>query len=270
MQRLQPGRRKLCRQTAGRFWAPDVAFFNDRYHLYYSVSSFGSQKSAIGLATNPTLDSTDPKYAWTDCGPVIESDRGSEYNAIDPSIIQTAGGEVWMSYGSFWDGIFLVPLDPTTGRRLPRSEPQRLAHHSSIEAPFIHERDGNFYLFVNWGLCCRGVNSTYNIRVGRSGRIEGPYLDRNGVGMLDGGGTLFLATEGNFVGPGHISIFSHDQREWFGYHYYDRATRGISKYNVRALDWDQENWPAAGPAISPSRPKHTRLDLIKFSSLATR
>lgn len=243
----------------GRFWAPDVAFFNGKYHLYFSVSSFGSQQSAIGLTTNPTLDRADPDYAWTDCGPVIESRLGSAYNAIDPSIVQTSSGNVWMSFGSFWNGIYLVPIDPASGLRLPRSEIYHLAHSRSIEAPYIHEHDGHFYLFVNWGICCRGVDSTYNIRVGRSTSITGPYLDREGVGMLGGGGTLFLDTEGKLVGPGHVSLISRDGSDWIGYHYYDRDACGISKYNLRALLWDSDGWPVAGPAISPPKPGRTGL-----------
>lgn len=102
--------------NTGSFWAPDVAYFNDLYHLYYSVSSFGSQDSAIGLATNPTLDPSDPDYLWTDQGPVVESNPGGSYNTIDPSIIQTSDDKVWMTFGSFWNGIYLLQLDPTTGK----------------------------------------------------------------------------------------------------------------------------------------------------------
>jgi arabinan endo-1,5-alpha-L-arabinosidase len=235
----------------GRFWAPDVAFFKGKFHLYYSVSSFGDQDSAIGLVTNVTLDPADSKHAWTDQGPVVESHLGDAFNAIDPSIVQTSDGGVWLSFGSFWDGIHLVQLEPATGLRATGSTIHRLADHESIEAPFIHERDGKFYLFVNWGLCCRGTKSTYDLRVGRSDRITGPYLDRDGVDMRQSGGTLFLDTEGDFIGPGHISIFSRDRQEWFSYHYYDEKARGRSKLNVRRLNWNDSGWPVAGPALKP-------------------
>src|SRR5262249_354443 len=72
--------------TNRNYWAPDIAYFNGQYNLYYSVSTFGSQVSAIGLATSPTLDPTSPNYHWTDRGPVIESHQGSPYNTIDPAI----------------------------------------------------------------------------------------------------------------------------------------------------------------------------------------
>ena len=240
------------------FWAPDVAFFNNQYHLYYSVSTFGSQDSAIGLVTNPTLNPASPNYQWTDHGPVIQSNPGQNpFNAIDPAIIQTSAGEIWMSFGSFWNGLYMTQLDPATGMRIsPNSPTISIARHlplnpNAIEAPYIHERDGFYYLFVNWDTCCQELNSTYNIRVGRSTSVTGPYFDRNGVNMVSGGGTLFLGTEGNFIGPGHISIFTDAGIDWFGYHYYDGATtNGTPKYNIRTVNWDQDGWPTAGPAFA--------------------
>ena len=105
--------------NTGSFWAPDIAYFNNLYHLYYSVSSFGSQDSAIGLATSPTLNPADPNYLWTDHGPVIQSNPGQNpYNAIDPAIIHASDGRLWMSFGSFWNGIYLTELDPATGKRI--------------------------------------------------------------------------------------------------------------------------------------------------------
>jgi beta-xylosidase len=241
--------------NTGSFWAPDVAFFNGLYHLYYSVSSFGSQDSAIGLATNPTLDPADPDYHWTDQGPVIQSNPGQNpYNAIDPAIIQASDGRLWMSFGSFWNGIYLTELDPATGKRItPNSTTYSIARHSvrppnAVEAPYIYERDGYYYLFVNWDSCCQGVNSTYNIRVGRSTNITGPYVDQDNISMVNGGGTLLLGTQGNFIGPGHISIFTdNDGVERFGYHYYDGLDNGASKYNLRQIFWDANGWPSLIP-----------------------
>lgn len=170
----------------GVFWAPDILFFNNEYHLYYAVSTWGSQVSAIGLATNPTLDPQDPAYRWTDQGPVIHSAVGSPYNTIDPSVTFDGIGRLWLVFGSYWSGIYLVQLNPATGLRIaPDSTTYRLAYNGSIEAACIYRRGGYYYLFVNWGSCCSGVNSTYNIRVGRSLAITGPYLDRDGVDMVD-------------------------------------------------------------------------------------
>ena len=150
-------------------WAPDIMYLNGRYCLYYAVSSLGSQQSGIGLVTNPTLDPSDPSYLWTDQGPVITSVIGSPYNTIDPSITLDANGNPWMAFGSYWNGIYVVQLDPLTGLRIsPNSPTTRLAYNSSIEASCIFRRGGYYYLMADWGSCCSGVNSTYNIRMGRA------------------------------------------------------------------------------------------------------
>ena len=185
------------------FWAPDVIYLNGRYCLYYSISTLGSQVSGIGLVTNPTLDPTDPTYLWTDQGAVITSTNGSVYNTIDPSVTLDASGNPWLVFGSYWNGIYIVQLDPVTGLRIaPNSPVTRLAYNSSIEASCVFRRGGYYYLLANWGSCCSGVNSTYNIRIGRSANITGPYLDRNGVDMVANGGTIFLQGTGKFTGPG--------------------------------------------------------------------
>jgi arabinan endo-1,5-alpha-L-arabinosidase len=253
--------------NTGNFWAPDIAHFNNLYHLYYSVSTFGSQNSAIGLATNSTLDPTDPNYEWIDRGPVLESNVGDNFNAIDPSIIETSAGEIWMSYGSFWSGIYLRRIDPGTGlfmvpQRGQSFGPFDVAFNPAIEAPYIYERDGLFYLFVNWGSCCRGENSTYNIRVGRSTSVRGPYFDQDGVNMVKNGGSLFLTTEGKFIGPGHISIFTARGSDWFGYHYYDGEDNGVSRYNLRAIHWTDDGWPVAGQPLAIPEPHSLSLAVV--------
>jgi arabinan endo-1,5-alpha-L-arabinosidase len=122
-----------------------------------------------------------------------------------------------------------------------------LAHQEAIEAPFIHRHGGHYYLFINWGICCRGTNSTYNIRAGRSGKITGPYLDKAGVDLLRGGGTLVMDSVGPFIGPGHAGIFSEGGTNWFSCHFYDGTRRGAPTLAVRPLHWDAEGWPAMRP-----------------------
>lgn len=140
----------------GYFWAPDVIHLTNGYFLYYSVSTFGKNTSAIALATNPTLDPADPDYRWTDCGVVIQSTPRDDFNTIDPAMTQDASGNLWLSFGSFWSGIKLIQLDASTGKRTaPGSPLYSLAHNSAIEAPFIYRNDGYYYLIVNWGMCCR-------------------------------------------------------------------------------------------------------------------
>ena len=230
----------------GHFWAPDVIRINNRWLLYYSISTFGKQLSAIGLATNPTLNSSSTNYAWTDHGAVIQSKPGDPFNTIDPNLMLDRDGKLWMAYGSYWRGIYLIELDPKTGmRRDTNSVPQRLAWNESIEAVCLTRHGDDYVLFVNWGQCCRGTNSTYEVRVGRSKSIGGPYLDRNGKSLVDGGGTEFLQTSGRFVGPGHIGVLNENGTNWFSYHFYDGDNFGRSRLANGRLEWDSEGWPRA-------------------------
>lgn len=228
----------------GHTWAPDVVRLGGVYHLYYSVSTFGKQVSTIGLTTNPTLDPASPDYHWTDRGPVILSTNGLPFNAIDPALTLDQDGKLWMAWGSFWKGIFLTELDPKTGLRIAADSPiHRLAWNESIEAAAIQRHGDDYILFVNWGRCCRGTNSTYEVRVGRSKSITGPYLDRDGVDLVDGGGTPFLETTGRFIGPGHIAVFQREGADWFSYHYYDAERRGRSQLALAPLYWTKDGWP---------------------------
>jgi arabinan endo-1,5-alpha-L-arabinosidase len=226
------------------YWAPDVIKIRDRYHLYYSVSEFGKNTSAIGLATSPTLDPSSPDYRWEDRGIVIRSGADDDFNAIDPSVLLDAGGRLWMAFGSFWGGLFLVELDPATGLRLaPDSPLHHLADSAEIEAPTLVRRGDYHYLFINEGLCCRGKASTYRIRVGRSRAITGPYLDDQGRDLRAGGGREFLGTSGDFIGPGHPTILNENGREWVAVHFYDGTRDGQPTLALRRLAWTDDGWP---------------------------
>ena len=256
------------KNTNGHFWAPDVRLVRGRYLLYYSVSSFGSNVSAIGLATNQTLDPA----TWQDQGVVIRSEARDNFNAIDPAVTLSPDGRLWLSFGSFWSGIKMIELHPATGKRLlPTSPLYALAAHpqernNAIEAPFIHYRNGYYYLFVNWDYCCRGARSTYNIRVGRSKRITGPYRDKDGADLLKGGGTLLLSSKADDgsgapfdpkVGPGHAGILSENGVDRFSFHWeYDRAREGRSMLEIRTLAWDRDGWPRVVPdaAVGAAKP----------------
>ena len=225
------------------FWAPDIIYANRQYLLYYSASVFGRNTSAIGLATNPTLDPNDPHYRWVDRGIVVQSVKGDNFNAIDPAVVADTHGGLWLAFGSFWSGIKLIELDPDTGKRVsPDSTVYSLAQAESIEAPCIHRHGDYYYLFVNWGLCCRGTNSTYNIRVGRSEAVTGPYVDKTGVDMRHGGGSLLLETSGRFIGPGHAGILSDGAVDWFSCHFYDGNRGGARTLGIGRLRWD-DGWP---------------------------
>ncbi len=226
------------------YWAPDIIHLRGRYLLYYSVSSFGQNRSAIGLATNPTLDPGDPRFHWSDQGIVVQSTNTDNFNAIDPAVVRDASDNLWLAFGSFWGGIKMVQLDPDTGKRMAASSPlYALAANESIEASYIHWHDGYYYLFVNWGRCCRGTNSTYEIRMGRSKKITGPYVDRAGNDLMAEGGTLFLGTTGPFIGPGHAGIVSTGGTDWLSCHFYDGTRHGLPTLAILPLRWDANGWP---------------------------
>jgi arabinan endo-1,5-alpha-L-arabinosidase len=230
------------------YWAPDIMKVGDRYLLYYAVSSLGKTTSAIGLATNATLDPSDPAYHWTDEGVVVRTKEGDNYNAIDPTVFQDTDGSLWLTFGSYWSGIKLIQLDPKTGKRIaPDSEIYSLAYNESIEASYLCKHDDCYYLFVNWGSCCQGPRSTYNIRIGRSTTITGPYLDKAGVDMLHGGGSVFLGTtNGPLIGPGHAGTLNAEGKNWFTSDFEgDLRMDGNATLAIMPLRWNADGWPKA-------------------------
>ena len=228
-------------------WAPDVSYFSGKFHLYYSVSTFGSNRSNIGLATNQTLDPGSENYRWVDQGKVIGSNPTDDWNAIDPNVAFDEKDQPWLAFGSFWGGIKLRRLDPATGK-LSSQDPNlySLASRPSpgaIEAPLIFRKNGYYYLFVSFDFCCRGKDSTYNIRVGRARRITGPYLDRSGKLMMDGGGTLVLSGAGRWAGPGHCAVLHEKDSDFLVYHAYDTEWRGAPTLRIATLQWGEDGWP---------------------------
>jgi arabinan endo-1,5-alpha-L-arabinosidase len=232
-------------------WAPDISFFRGRYHLYYSVSSFGSRDSAIGLVTNRTLDPASPDYAWVDEGMVLRSfaDR-DDWNAIDPNIVVEDERNVWINWGSFWGGIKMRRIDPATGRLSTTdttmyalaSRDRAQPTNGSIEGSFIVRHGDYWYLFVSFDRCCRGAESTYNIRVGRARVITGPYVDRDGTPMTEGGGTLVLeATTPEWRGPGHNGFLRDGTQDYVAFHAYPAQGRG-SRLFISTVVWEN-GWP---------------------------
>lgn len=251
----------------GHIWAPDISYNDGKYYLYYSVSAFGKNTSAIGLATNTTLDPLSPQYRWVDHGEVIQSYPGkTNWNAIDPNIVTDKKGTPYMSFGSFWDGLKLVKLKkdrvsiaenpenlPTIASRKksPSAEnPAAIddnpkdAGGNAIEAPFIFRKGKYYYLFASTDYCCKGPNSTYKMIVGRSKKVIGPYLDKNGVSMAQAGGTLLLEGDKNWYGVGHNSVYTFDNTDYLIFHGYDASDRGKSKLRIEKLAWDKKGWPS--------------------------
>ncbi|MGN6368439.1 MAG: arabinan endo-1,5-alpha-L-arabinosidase [Phycisphaerae bacterium] len=239
-------------------WAPDISYFNHEYHLYYCISRFGRNRSVIAFASSPTHDPASPNNHWTDHGKVLESQTTDRYNAIDPAITLDADNTPWLAFGSFWDGIHLRRLSPTTG--LPDPTDTKLYHLAQrpnvksdpLEAPCIIHCNDYYYLMVSFDYCCRGINSTYHLVIGRSQKITGPYLDKSGTDMLQGGGTPLLEGDphGRVRGPGG-GIIMHDADRWLlVHHFYDANDHGIPKLQIRPITWTPDNWPIAGTPIT--------------------
>jgi arabinan endo-1,5-alpha-L-arabinosidase len=239
----------------GGIWAPDISYFNGRYLLYYACSTFGKNRSAIGLATNTTLDPASPDYKWVDQGLVFESKPGDDFNAIDPSHVVDRDGRHWLAFGSFWGGIKLIELDPATGKPLP-GKPQvySLAKRptddpglDAIEAAFIIERGGYYYLFCAFDFCCRGENSNYYTVVGRSRSITGPYGDANRYAMSTGNGSIVLKhdSDSRWRGPGGASILRDGTQDYIVYHAYDARREGTPTLRIAPLVWSPDGWPTA-------------------------
>jgi arabinan endo-1,5-alpha-L-arabinosidase len=255
-------RNVVPKAAADDFWAPDVLKVGQTQRMYYSISSFGSQVSCIGLAE---LKIGSSNGNWTDRGKVLCTEVGMDFNAIDPCpVIDPATGQHYMTFGSFWKGVYLTTLDRETGKQAKHAEYMHLAANpatpsNEIEASFLHVQNGTYFLFVNFGLCCRGVQSTYKIMVGRSSAITGPFVDKRGIGMTGGGGELFLATEGDEIGPGQIGIAplaltaavgsgTTAAASVFSYHFYSKAASGAPTLGLRTLEWEGA-WPVAGPRL---------------------
>lgn len=224
-------------------WAPDVSHFGGRFHLYYSASTFGSNDSCIGHATRDAID----QGSWSDQGSVVCSREGDDdFNAIDPNVIVDVDGTPWLSFGSFWSGVKAVRLD-TSGARAD-DEVHDLASRGggAIEAPFIVRRCGFYYLFVSFDCCCDGASSTYNTRVGRSENVLGPYVDKAGMAMMQGGGTLLVTGAGRWHGPGHNAVIWSGTRAYNVFHAYDANSGGRSSLRVAELAWDEAGWPVSG------------------------
>ena len=225
-------------------WAPDISFFNGRWHLYYSISTFGSKRSAIGFATGRTLG---PRTKWTDRGVVVESNETTDYNAIDPNVVRDDAGQPWLVFGSFNGGIRVVRLDAATGHVAAGAAitpvASRLVPTWGVEAPFIVRRGAFFYMFVSFDNCCRGSQSTYHIRVGRSASIDGIYVDDAGMPMLLGGGRLVLQGSGTRRGPGHNAVLREGKTWRLFFHYYDATAKGTARLGILPIEWTSDGWP---------------------------
>jgi len=229
--------------------APDVIHIGDRYYVAYAASGgglAGGHAGSIRVMWTKTLDPKSPDFGFKDNNIVASTDGVEDCDAIDPGfLLDPTDGRLWLTYGTFFGFIRIVELDPKTGTRIPNNQPVNIA--IDCEATDMIYRDGWYYLLGDHGTCCSGADSTYNIVVGRSKKVTGPFLDNMGVDTLKGGGKLFVSASGRFVGPGHFGLLDlGDGVQKFSCHYEADLDRGgRSVLDIRPLLW-QDGWPVAG------------------------
>ncbi len=259
---------KWTRDSVAKFkshiWAPDIIRWHGRWWMAYSCSTFGKNTSAIGLLSCTSLEKAD----WQDMGCLVASREGRDnWNAIDPNFCEDGQGNLWLTWGSFWDGIQQSPLavahtpdgrktlrladkPRTIARRYYKNTPQGFQNPTSkhaglnaIEAPFIFRHGEYYYLFVSWDYCCQGMKSTYRTVVGRSRSISGPYLDREGKPMSEGGGTLIIeGDKQQYEAAGHCAAYHFADGDLFICHGYAIALGGQSVLIQKPIRW-VDDWP---------------------------
>lgn len=236
--------KKEIPEQKGILWAPDIHFRDGKYHLYYSVSAWMNFNSSIGYATNVTLDKTNPNYKWVDHGLVISFKNGGEgVNVIDPNVFINQDGSTWLLYGSYQQGLRMVELNPETGKLMVENPTLiKLTSHLG-EGVFLIKGPDYYYIFASRGICCKGIESNYQIVMGRSKNIEGPYLNKEGKSWVEDNYSLFLAGNEKEPGRGHNGFFNENETTFITYHAYTRSADGKSLLNIKALYLTNDNWP---------------------------
>ena len=229
--------------------APDVLKIGDRYLVIYGATGGGlggGHNGRILTMWNKTLDPKSPDFKYTTPIEVCASDGMEDQDAIDPGLLlDPTTGRLWACYGTYFGTIRLIELDPKTGERVKGNIEKDIA--IDCEATDLIYRDGWYYLLGTHGTCCDGVNSTYNIVVGRSRNVEGPYIDNVGRDMFHGGGKMVIAAGDRVCGPGHFGRTIIDEGvEIMSCHYEaDFERSGRSVLGIRPLLW-KNGWPVAG------------------------
>jgi arabinan endo-1,5-alpha-L-arabinosidase len=188
---------------------------------------------------------------FVDQGSVICTDVNGavdNFNAIDPGIFFEDESQPWMVLGSYDSGIQIIALK-ADGSRLDSQRTTvatRSSNNPAIQAPYLMKRGDYYYLFVSFDRCCNGVNSDHNIRVGRATNLLGPYIDRDGVEMLNDGGTLVLAGDSRWKGPGSNMVFTDAGKRYNVYHAYDANSNGQATLRIAELNFDNDGWPISG------------------------
>ncbi|KAI9737807.1 MAG: hypothetical protein M1834_009176 [Cirrosporium novae-zelandiae] len=234
-------------------WAPDVHKVGSKYIMYYSVSTSGSQTSAIGYATSSTME----YGSWTDHGSTgIASTSSKNYNAIDAALIETSDGDYYMNFGSFWGDIYQVAMN--SGATKSSGSAYQIAYNGTgthpLEGSYMYYRSGYYYLFFSSGICCGydsdkpSAGEEYKIYVCRSTSVSGTFYDKSGTSCLKAGGTLVLASHGTVYGPGGQGILADDDYGTVMYYHYADTSVGLADSEYQ-FGWNTLTWSSGWPSV---------------------
>lgn len=232
--------------------APDAIKIGDRYLVAYSATGGGLGGGHAGRVLtmwNKTLDPNSPDFEYTEAIEVAASLNDEDCDAIDAGLfMDPQTGRLYCTYGTYFGFIRMVELDPKTGAKVEGTVDPNIA--IDCEATTMIYRNGWYYLLGTHGTCCDGVNSTYNIVVGRARSVYGPFLDNMGRDMVAGGGKMVVDGEDRQFGAGHFGRYIEDEGvEKMSFHWeadLDRSARSVLA--IRPIVWVND-WPVAGEAF---------------------
>lgn len=239
-------------EPKGSVWAPDINYINGKYVLYYSMSVWGGEETCgIGVAV-----ADKPEGPFTDNGKLFRSNEIGVRNSIDQYYIEDSGHK-YLFWGSF-HGIYAIELSEDGLSVKNETKPKRIAGNA-FEGVYIHKKDDYYYLFASIGRCCEGINSSYELVVGRSESLFSPYFDKNGKDMSENGYTVVITHNERFVGNGHCSEIVQDDRnnDWILYHGVDTTHPHGRLLLLDQIKWDKDNWPyieGDSPSLSALKP----------------
>ncbi|MEO9022678.1 MAG: family 43 glycosylhydrolase [Ginsengibacter sp.] len=238
--------------SGGGLWAPDINYINNKYVLYYALSTWGEvHANGIGIAT-----ADDPKGPFADRGKLFTSDEIGVVNSIDPDLFVDDDGRKYLFWGSLGGGLYMIEMS-TDGLSIKQGAVKQKVAGNGMEGVYIYKKGNYYYLFASVGSCCAGINSTYQLVVGRSLNLTGPYVSKSGDALLDGNYTVVISGNNTFAGPGHCSqiIKDSDGNDWILYHAIDKKNSAQFSWRMLMLDrlyWDNDAWPYIGNNGTPS------------------
>ncbi|KAM5354969.1 hypothetical protein ACJ41O_001615 [Fusarium nematophilum] len=234
-------------------WAPDVIQVGNLYYVYYTVSTFGSQNSAIGLARSSSMDAG----SWTDLGSTgIRSDSSKPYNAIDANLFRD--GSTWrMYFGSWWKGLYTVAMKDTPTAVASGAGSSQVIYEpvtTAIEAPYMYKNGNYYYMFYSKGKCCGfdkdrpAAGQEYKIMVCRSTSATGGFVDKSGKACNNGGGTVVLESHGFVYGPGGQGVYNDPANGPILYYHYVDTRIGYAD-GQKLFGWNTIDFSSGWPVV---------------------